>query len=196
MFATLAKRLINEEKIFFGEVQILGYGSPQNDDLAQRFQLNQGMLPELILFTRKKLPGKKLDHVASRYGGEMTLRSLESFLKTKTGLWITLPGCNKDLDELAGMFMRNSGKDREKIIQQTKDMVEDLKANDPQAHKYLNIMNQINDKGKDFAEQEKKRLKKLLESSSLSVSKSQDLEKTLNILQSFHSTKGTIKDEL
>ena len=65
----------------------LGYGHRDNHDLSQRFELSQGILPEFILFRRKKLDlgkkKKKYDFDITRYGGELTVEHLKRFLKSE-----------------------------------------------------------------------------------------------------------------
>ena len=66
----------------------LGYGHRDNHDLSQRFELSQGILPEFILFRRKKLDSgkkkqKKYDFDITRYGGELTVEHLKRFLKSE-----------------------------------------------------------------------------------------------------------------
>ncbi len=83
VFGILAKELSEQADILIAEVRIKGYGHPENHDLSERFGLNQGMLPELVLFTKKKLPGKKVDYEVTRYGDEMDLDHLRRFLQCR-----------------------------------------------------------------------------------------------------------------
>jgi hypothetical protein len=77
----LAKELLDQEKILIAEVTIMGQGSPINNDLELRFGLSLGILPELILFQRKKLPGKPLDFDVTRFGDRMELDHMRRFLQ-------------------------------------------------------------------------------------------------------------------
>ncbi len=80
-FGILAKELTEQPKILIAEVRIRGYGHPENHDLGERFGLNQGMLPELMLFAKKKSPGKKIEFQVTRYGDEVDLDHLRRFLQ-------------------------------------------------------------------------------------------------------------------
>ena len=103
-FQVLAQELVREEKIVLAQVGIPGFGDPENHDLSVRFQLNQGMLPEYILFKRK---GKDFD--LTRYGSDLQVDELRQFLQHKTGIWMGLPGCVKELDQLAHAFVSKAG---------------------------------------------------------------------------------------
>ena len=194
-FKLIAQDLIEEDTLLFGQVLIFGYGSPENHDLAERFGLSQGILPEFIFFKRKTLSGKNDEYEMTRYGGEVNSVSLRRFLKLKTGLWLGLPGCIKELDELAATFSRNTGKDQQKIIQQVEKIVKNYKST-PEisvGKRYLKIMKIVQTKGAEFIAAEINRITKLL-TTKLTEEKSEDLKKNLNILKSFHGKR--IKDEL
>jgi hypothetical protein len=64
----------------------------ENDVLRTRFQLQREQYPELILF---KTDNK--GEISSRtfYGAEFTTDEIKRFLRHKTGLVLTLPGCNR-----------------------------------------------------------------------------------------------------
>lgn len=81
-FVRLAQELHDQEKILVAEVRIPGYGSPVNHDLAERFGLNQGVLPEFIFLKRKKLPGKKYEQIVTRYGDVIDLDHMRRFLQS------------------------------------------------------------------------------------------------------------------
>ena len=195
VFKLLAQDLIEEDKILFGQVLIVGYGSPENHDLAERFGLNQGILPEIIFFQRKTLSGKNYDIKITRYGAEVNSESLRRFLKRKTGLWLGLPGCIEELDKLATGFGRNSGKDQQKMIKKTEEIIKNFTSNAKVSigKHYLKIMQIVQVQGDKYITTEIDRLSKLLPTK-LSNEKYKDLRKSLNILKSFHGKE--IKDEL
>merc|ERR1719266_107279 len=176
-FKLLAQDLIEENRILIGEVRIVGYGSPENHDLSQRFSLNQGSLPEFILFKQK--------NELTRFGGEVNEDGLKRFLKFKTGLWFGFDGCIKELDELAAIFVRNSGKDQNKIIQQSQEIIDHLVDKEANSgKKYLKVMKLVHSKGVSFINSEINRINKLL-NTKLTKEKYEDLTMTLNILKSF-----------
>merc|ERR1712001_416809 len=176
-FKLLAQDLIEENRILIGEVRIVGYGSPENHDLSQRFSLNQGSLPEFILFKQKS--------ELTRFGGEIDVNSLKRFLEFKTGLWFGLDGSIKELDELIAIFFKNNGKDQKKIIQQSQEIVDHLVDKEASSgKKYLKIMKLVHSKGISFLNTEINRINKLL-NTKLTKEKYEDLTISLNILKSF-----------
>ncbi len=93
------------------------------------------------------------------------------------------------------MFARNSGKDLDKILEQTQIAIDKA---EPEAaavgKKYLKIMKLI--KADDsFLIKEEDRIANLLKKSKMSPEKRDDLQKTMNILKSFHF-KPVSRDEL
>ena len=125
------------------------------------------------------------------------------FNLVKTGLWIGLPGCDKEFDDLANNFFKKSEEDRKKAIKHIKSLIND-KDNEEErintARKYLKIMHNIQSQGSKFVSEEILRLENLLDTKKkMSLSKSNDLQKNLNILKSFHISGGEndkTKDEL
>ena len=200
-FEVLAQELLHENGIVFAQVLIPGFGRHENHDLAERFGLSDGTLPELVLFSKHATVPGKLEMKETRYGGPLTLEQLRKFLELKTGIWVRLPGCLDEFDELAQLFARNSGKDRRKIMQQTEELIQSYlysdvtdKANTGQ--KYLKIMKILLQRS-DFVTTESLRIEGLLQSNQLSTTKSQDLQMNLNILKSFqHRRLQQKKDEL
>ncbi len=188
VFKQLASNVLNQNDLLMAQVNVL----PENMDLATRFQLTEkAYLPEFILFQKSAKQNSNFE-VVTRYGAQFDLANLVRFLKIKTGLYIGLPGCLQDLDELAAVFFRNSGKDRQKIMRQVSDILLEMQktrsgnGNDViSARKYLKIMESLVQNGDDFIWKEEQRLQKILQNSKMSEQKAQDLDKSLNILKSF-----------
>ena len=119
---------------------------------------------------------------------------LISELSIFAGVWIGLPGCIKELDELANMYCQNSGKDQLKIIQQSGEIIEKLDDTDlPFGRRYLKIMKLAKGNCVEFVNAEIDRITKLMKTK-LSQEKIEDLSLNLNVLKSFWQI--TIKDEL
>ena len=195
-FEALATELIHEEEILLARVVIPGFGRRENHDLAQRFGIAEGQLPELILLSKQEI-----QHRETRYGAQVNLEQLRTFLQMKTGIRYTLPGCVAELDALAQLFARNSGKEyRLELIQQTEDLVQSFKADKANVgQKYVKIMKMCHMQQlcQDFISSETSRLEKLLSSpSTMSLAKSQDVQINLNILKSFEYSKREMRDEL
>ena len=117
-------------------------------------------------------------------------------------MWIGLPGCDKEFDDLANDFFKKSEEGHKKAIKHIKSLIND-KDNEEErintARKYLKIMHNIQSQGSKFVSEEIVRLENLLDTKKkMSLSKSNDLQKNLNILKSFHISgeNDLTKDEL
>ena len=61
-------------------------------------------------------------------------------------MWIGLPGCDKEFDNLANDFSKKSEEDRKKAIKKIKTLIEDKDIEEERvkiAQKYLKIMQNI-----------------------------------------------------
>ena len=103
-----------------------------------------------------------------------------------------LPGCDKEFDKLAKDFSKKSEEERKEAIKQIESAIEDNGNNEEKvksAQKYLRIMQKIQSQGVKFISEEIIRLENLLDTKKkMSHSKSNDLQKNLNILKSFQSS--------
>merc|ERR1719422_1246145 len=114
-FGKVATQITEVDNLFMGEVRIKDYGDKNNEDMAERFNVDKDKkaLPETILFNMKE---GVLTEVA-RYGGDYTVDNIRLFISSKSGVYLKLEGCIKELDTLAEKFARASSKeDREKIV--------------------------------------------------------------------------------
>ena len=93
MLKFLNSQISGFDNIFLGEVRIKDYGDKANQELAERFNVNQEKqnLPETILFTTKESGLKEV----VRYGGDYSLENLRLFISSKTGAYIKCDGCIK-----------------------------------------------------------------------------------------------------
>ena len=103
-----------------------------------------------------------------------------------------LPGCDKEFDKLAKDFTKQSEEDRKEAIKQIESAIKDNNNSEEKvktARKYSRIMQKIQLQGVKFISEEIIRLENLLDTKKkMSHSKSNDLQKNLNILKSFQSS--------
>ena len=118
-------------------------------------------------------------------------------------MWIGLPGCDKEFDNLANDFSKKSEEDRKKAIKKIKTLIEDKDIEEERvkiAQKYLKIMQNIQSQGLNFVSEEIMRLENLLDArKKIALSNRNNLQQNLNILKSFHISGGEndkTKDEL
>lgn len=192
-FALLAQEIAQEPDILMAQVLLLN-----NKELATRFKLEQHMLPEIVLFKTTKKPGQPITQKETRYGDEVSLDHMRRFLQGQTGIRLGLPGCVKEMDELAHVFARNSGKDQMKVLRQAEEALDKMGQKGEGAEKarrYVKFM-KVSLGNPEFVPQETKRIEKLLENQ-MSQNNREEMQKTLNVLKSFHiqETNNHPKDE-
>jgi len=185
-FGKVALQISEVDNLFMGEVRIKDYGDKANADMADRFNVDKDKkaLPETILFSMKDGVLTEL----SRYGGDYSEDNLRLFISSKSGLYLKLEGCIKELDTLAEKFARAATKeDREKVLFAAEAWAKE-KGED--AEVYVKIMKASLETGKEGVERERLRVEKLMENKASEKVK-EKMSKKMNVLNSF-----AVKDEL
>ena len=181
------------DNLLFALVGIKDYGELDNADLAKRFRVPE-LYPHIKLFHNETFD-KFLTYPDD---AKVTQELLRKYLRENTDLYIGLPGCLENFDELAIEFAISEDKDE--IYQKAEAVrgnIDDEKAQNS-AKVYCTIMKKILESDKtvnEFLHDEQKRLENLLKGAKLSENKKQDLNKRMNILESF-KVKLIEKDEL
>jgi len=167
--------------LLIAEVGVKDFGTKENHDLAERYNLKADDYPAVMLF----LQGKKEPYrfVADK-DEDFTSNNIKRFIKRKTSLYLGLPGCIEKLDKLAEEFKSNE-KDRKEILNKTK-LYKDTLPDEHQAaaQVYIKMMEKILEKGNVFVQTEQTRLDGILKGK-LSAEKKKSMEEKRNILQSF-----------
>jgi len=185
-FGKVVAEISDVDNLFVGEVRIKDYGDKANQDMADRFNVEKDKkaLPETILFSAKE---GVLTEVA-RYGGDYSMENLRLFISSKTGAYLKLEGCIKEMDTLAEKFSKATNKeDREKILFAAESWAKE-KGED--AEVYVKIMKAALETGKEGVEKEKARVEKVMDNKSSNKVKTK-MAKKLNVLNSF-----SVKEEL
>merc|ERR1712129_71143 len=185
-FGKVATQITEADNLFMGEVRIKDYGDKNNEDMADRFNVNKDKtsMPETILFNTKD---GALTEIA-RYGGDYSVDNLRLFLSSKSGVYLKLDGCIKELDTLAEKFSGATNKeDREKILFAAESWAKE-KGED--AMVYVKIMKAALDTGYEGVEKEKARVEKVMDNkaSDKVIAK---MARKMNVLNSFG-----VRDEL
>ena len=180
---------------YLGEVGIKDYGDKDNADLADRFNVIKEDYPVVILFVHDNKGGKIHNH---RFAGEdFSEDNLKSFVRQKSGLYLPLPGCLEEFDNLADALMtaQDAGSKGRIIVEAEKasDKLRDDKFKKGKADIYIKVMHKVVSEGEAFISKEVDRVKKVLEGK-VSEGKKKELEHRINILKSFARQKS--KDEL
>lgn len=175
-------------------VGIKDYGEKENADLGKRFKIPE-KYPVIKLFNNETLD-KYVDYPED---DPITVESLRKFISANTDLYIGLPGCLKEVDELAAKFScpKKSKDALAQIVSEVEQMEGLYEAE--KAHKsfqiYLTLMRkmaQLDKSVQEFIASEKDRVRNLLKGK-ISDNKKADLNLRLNIMESFKS--GRILDK-
>lgn len=120
-FLTVAKETKDNDNLLFAEVGVKDYGEKDNEALATRFGATKDNFPVIKLF----LKGEK---EPITYNGPKTLTSdsLREFIRDNSNVYLSLPGCIKELDELATKFMSSDKENRKNVLQETKKNLEEM----------------------------------------------------------------------
>jgi len=165
--------------VHIGVVGVQEYGDKMNADLAKRFGVSKDDFPEYYLF-------KAGSSEPIKFNGEVKPDEITRFLKTEAGLYVALPGCVKEFDELAALFMKDT-ENRATHKAAAEAAVQKLtNAGEVESGKYYAmVMKKILDKGDSFAMTEIDRLTKMVGGASITEDRKVLFQKRLNILPSF-----------
>ena len=124
--------------------------------------------------------------------GDFKKDDMMRFVRQTSGQWIGLPGCLEVFDSLAKQFVaaKQSPSDRKVILRQAEDAWDNvsLASERKSAEVYVKVMRKLIEKGDDFLKSEQTRVEGLRQGK-LSQDKKDDMERRLNILQSFQPLK-------
>lgn len=179
-FVALAKDAKDVDDLLVAEVGVKDYGEKDNEALARKYGATKENFPVVKLFVKGKGEPITFD---DKIG--FTSDELRRFVRENTGLYLSLPGCVKELDVLAIKFMKSKKDDRKKILKEFDDIQKKLPAKVMTSGKiYKTILERILDKGDEFVTTEYERVNKLL-SGKITNEKKKELENRINILQTF-----------
>ncbi|KAF7392837.1 endoplasmic reticulum resident protein 29 [Vespula maculifrons] len=187
-FGKIAASTKESQDLLVAEVGVKDFGNKDNADLAKRYNIKKEDFPVVLLFLQGKT--EPLRFVAEK-DDDFTADNIKRFVKSKSGVYLGLPGCVEQLDRLAEEFKTSAENDRQEILHKAKVFEEILPETQRAAAKvYVKTMERILERGDIFVQTEQTRLEGLLKGK-LSDEKKRTMEERRNILQSF-----THRDEL
>lgn len=190
-FAELSSALTANPQILVATVGVKDYGDKDNVDVAERYKVVKEDYPVLFLF-------KEGNAEPIRYKGEFKKDEMLRFVRQTSGEWIGLPGCSEKFDSLAKLFVeaKQNPSDRKVILRQAEDAWDQvsLASDRKSAEVYVKIMRKMIEKGDDFLKSEQARVEGLRQGK-LSQEKKDDMERRLNILQSFQPLESPKKPD-
>ena len=194
-FSQVALDLAAIDDLLVAEVQLLHGGGKDNQDLEQRYGITKEFYsparqrPSLMLFHKDRTKGGALQHYKFSEDESYEVDSIKHFITQKTGIWIGLPGCLREFDLYAKIFLNseNAG-DKGKAMGWAEKAVLKLDVASEEkvaAEIYVKLMRKLVNAGNEFARIELKRVKKLLGGGKQSDNKKRQLEQRVNIIRSF-----------
>nr|XP_021189438.2 protein windbeutel [Helicoverpa armigera] len=178
-FVALAKDAKDVDDLLIAEVGVKDYGEKDNEALAKKYGASKDNFPVVKLFVKGKSEPIPFDDAKGFNSDE-----LRRFVRENTGIYLSLPGCVKELDKLAIQFMKSKKDDRKKVLKKAEDYVKNMDKESSSGKIYKTIMEKILEKGDEFVQFENERVKKLL-SEKVSNEKKKQLGVRINILQTF-----------
>lgn len=187
-YAKVAASTKDAYDLLVAEVRVKDYGNKDNSDLAARYKIKNEAFPAILLFLHGK--AEPIPFVVAK-PTDFTADNIKRFVKTKSGIYLGLPGCIEQLDRLADEFKAAGASNRQEILNKAKVFEDTLPEEQRAAAKvYVKTMERILDRGDVFVQTEQTRLEGLLKGK-LSTEKKRTMEERRNILHSF-----TYRDEL
>lgn len=120
-YINVAKESKDIDNLLFAEVGVKEYGQKENEALAARFGATKENFPVVKLIIK----GVK-EPISYDNSKGITSDALRQFIRENGKVYMSLPGCIKELDELAVKFME-SGKDlRENLLQEAKNNLKNI----------------------------------------------------------------------
>ncbi|GJQ78008.1 wbl [Trypoxylus dichotomus] len=186
-FTKFAEEMIPNKDFILAEVGVKDYGEKENEALAKKHGIKgKDDLPVVKLFL-----GSTTENIYNFTATDFTITNLRNFVRDNSNMYIGLPGCLEEFDNLAADFVKSS--DKEQKLKEIQDLSEKRPEKEKSTIKtYLTFMKKIIENGVKFISQEKSRLNKIIRDGKLADKKKEELSQRLNILYSFR----TQKDEL
>lgn len=95
------------------DVGIKDYGNKENSELAKRYNIDKNDYPVVLLFLQGQTEPQRLLTGAS---DDFTADYIKRMIRSKTGIYLGLPGCVEQLDRLADEFKVGGEKQRKVFL--------------------------------------------------------------------------------
>lgn len=109
-FAKVAAATKDSVDLLVAEVGVKDYGKRENSDLAQRYGISKDDYPAIRLFLKGKT--EPLPFV-TKSDSDFTADNLKRFIRSRSDVYLGLPGCVEQLDRLADEFKTSQDKERQ-----------------------------------------------------------------------------------
>lgn len=115
-FVAVAKDARDVDELLVAEVGVKDYGEKDNEELARKYGATKENFPIVKLF----LKGKP-DPISFDDSRGFTSDDLRRFVRENTGLYLSMPGCVRDLDLLAIKFIKANKENRQNILKKIEE---------------------------------------------------------------------------
>jgi endoplasmic reticulum protein 29 len=190
-FKKVSESSTSQPELLVAEVPVQDWGEKDNSDLAERFGVKSDDFPEYRLFIQGK------DEPVAFTGDEAKSDDIKKFIVKESGLWLGLPACIQEFDDLVKKFFQTSDSAaRQSIIAEAETLKESMKEPSKQesAVVYVKTLQKIMENGESFVGTELARVEKLSEGK-VSDRKKAQLKDRVSILTSVQ-LQMSLKDEL
>lgn len=120
-FVAVAKDARDVDDLLLAEVGVKDYGEKENEALARKYGATKDNFPIVKLFMKGKSEPLTFDD-----SNGFTSDELRRFVRENTGIYLSLPGCVRELDIIAMKFMKAKAESKEKVLKEALDVVENL----------------------------------------------------------------------
>lgn len=176
----------NIEDLLVVEIAVKDYGDKDNEDLAKKYNVNKDNYPAIKLFVQGSSEPIPFD---IKPDVDFTADEIKKFIRSKSGVYIGLPGCSEKFDKLAAQFAKEqSHEEKKKLLRQAEDLWDKAKGNieKKSAEVYVKVMRKVIEKGEEFLKNESIRVENVLKGK-VSKEKVEEMQQRINILQAFQS---------
>jgi endoplasmic reticulum protein 29 len=189
-FKKVAEASLSQPDLLVAEVPVQDYGDKENSDLAERFSIKTDDFPEYRLFVQGK--SEPIPYT----GDEGRADDIKKFIVKESGLWLGLPACIQEFDELVKQFFAASGDDRKTLADKASAMNDQITdaTKKERATVYVKTLQKVLENGDGYVKTELARVEKLSEGK-VSEKKKAQLKDRASILTSFQ-LQMQMKEEL
>lgn len=124
-FTAFAKEARDIDDLLVADVGVKDYGEKDNEALAKKYGAHKDNFPAVRLFTKDEA-GPKLISFDESQG--FTTDALRKFVTVNTGVYISSPGCLKELDKFAEQFMKASKDEKKTLVKEVEKVQKRLES--------------------------------------------------------------------
>lgn len=122
-FTAFAKEAKDVDDLLVADVGVKDYGEKDNEALAKKYGGYKDTFPAVRLFIKGREEPLAFDDSQG-----FSVDALRKFVIENTGLYLSLPGCVKELDKLAEKFIKASKDERKNVLKEVEKVQKGLES--------------------------------------------------------------------